>query len=628
MDKNYRVYEFGDFILEAEQRRLLRLDSGESIAMTAKVFDTLLYLVEHRGETLDKDTLLQAIWPDVIVEENSLTQNISTLRQILGEGRGENRYIATVPRKGYRFVANVIKRDVLAEKRTVSAPAAPTLVDSRRSRWPAWVVAAVLVVLVASGYFFLRRGEIDHSAALTTQTLAVLPFKPLLPSERDESLELGMTESLISSLGQGGSGAITPLSSVRRYSAIDQDALAAGRALKVKTVLEGSLQRSGDRLRVSARLLRVADGQQLWAQNFDQNFTTIFEVQDVIAAQVAQALSMHRSGEGSAPGAPYTKDPEAYVLYVRGHYAWSRPTEANLLRAIELFQQAIARDRNYALAYSGLADCYALLAVYGIRAPTEVFPKSRNAVLQALAIDPNLAAAHSALGHIKVQFDRDWDGAAQEYARAKQLDPRAALTYQRLGHLYALQGDLDKALAASDRAQQLEPLWLGAKATPGNYLYFARRYDESIRILDQVLTLDDRLDIARGWLIRSLIGKGDYDRALKEYDKGPIRSPGSNAFRAQALALSGRREAALAELERVLKLSKERYVAAYDIALIYVALADTENAFLWLGRAMEDRSTGIGQLAQDSAFDGLHGDPRFTALVQRIGINRRVLPEN
>ena len=269
-----------------------------------------------------------------------------------------------------------------------------------------------------------------------------------------------------------------------------------------------------------------------------------------------------------------------------------------------------------------------MLAVFGIRAPSEVFPKARDAALRALAIDPNLAAAHAALGHIKVQFDRDWDGAAQEYARAKQLDPRAALTYQRLGHLYALQGDFEKALLASDRAQQLEPLWLGAKATPGNYLYFAKRYDESIRLLDQVLTLDDRLDIARGFLIRSLIGKGDYQRALKECDKGPIRSPGSNAFRAQALALSGQREAALAELERVLILSKQRYVAAYDIALIYAALADTKNAFLWLDRAMEDRSTGIGQLAQDGAFDALHSDPRFTALVQRIGIYRRVLPES
>ena len=180
---------------------------------------------------------------------------------------------------------------------------------------------------------------------------------------------------------------------------------------------------------------------------------------------------------------------------------------------------------------------------------------------------------------------------------------------------------------SNDRAQQLEPLWLAPKGAAGNFLYFARRYDESIRLLEQVLALDERADNARAFLIRNLIVKGDYDRAIAEYDKRPLQMPGSNAYRAQALALSGRRAAALVELDRVLKLSKERYVAAYDIALIYAALADTENTFLWLERAMEDRSTLINFLAQDPMFDAFHGDPRWAPLVQRIGIYRRVLPD-
>jgi serine/threonine-protein kinase len=255
-----------------------------------------------------------------------------------------------------------------------------------------------------------------------------------------------------------------------------------------------------------------------------------------------------------------------------------------------------------------------------------VFPKARLAVEKALTIDPDLAAAHSALGHIKVQYERDWEGAAREYARALQIDPSLALTYHRRGLLYAMQGDIDRAVAAAERAQLLEPLWIAPRVAAGNFLYYARRYDESIRLLEQVLALEERADNARATLIRSLICKGNYARAIAEYDKRPLQTPGSNAFRAQALALSGKRAEALSELDRVLRLSKERYVAAYDVALIYAALADTDNAFVWLERALEDRSTLINFLGEDPILESLHTDPRFAPLVQRIGIQGRVLP--
>lgn len=485
------------------------------------------------------------------------------------------------------------------------------------------MAAGVLTIVVAAiALFFIPTGS-PKPARVAGQTLAILPFKPLLPTERNESLEFGMTESLISSLSQHSPQPISPLNSVRRYAALDQDAVAAGRELGVDTALDGSLQRRGDRLRVSVRLLRVGDGRQLWAQSFDQAFTTIFDVQDVIAARVAQALAVRWVGSGSKRGAPYTQDPEAYALYASGQFALTRQTEPSQLQAIAFFEQAIARDPNYALAYAGLADSYAVLGVFGMRAPNEVFPRARRAVEKALSIDPDLAAAHSALGHIKMQYEYDWEGAAREYARAIQLDSLLAVTYQRRGRLYALQGDIDRGVAEAERAQQLEPLWLGPRAAAAGFLYNAKRYDESIRIVEQALALDDRADGARSVLIRDLIGKRDYERALREIDKRPIQSPGSNAFRAQALALSGRRKEALAELDRVLKLSRQRYVAAYDIALIYAALADTENAFLWLKRAIEDRSTLINFLAQEPMLEALHADPRFAPLVQRIGIYHR-----
>jgi DNA-binding winged helix-turn-helix (wHTH) protein/TolB-like protein/tetratricopeptide (TPR) repeat protein len=623
-------YEFGDFALDLAQQRLLRRATGEAIPLTGKAFDTLAFFVQHAGETLDKDVLLRSIWPGVIVEENSLTQNVSTLRQVLGETRGENRYIATIARKGYRFVAKVTRQD---EEPVADAPRAGRPLPSdaphlaKRGRVRLILAAATLFVAVATAVAWFLIPIRPHKSDRVGPTLAILPFKPLLPAERNESLELGMTESLISSLGQHSRHGISPLSSVRRFAALDQDTLTAGRALGVDDVLDGSLQRQGNRLRVSVRLLRVADGRQLWAQSFDQDFTEIFAVQDIIAGRVAQALAVGWVGSGSSRGAPYTADPEAYALYASGRFAWTRQTGPSLLQSIDFFEQAIAKDPSYALAYSGLADSFAVLGVFGIRAPDDVYPKARMAADKALSIDPNLAAAHDALGHVKVQYEHDWDGAAREYSLALRLDSSLALTYHRRGLLYAMQGDIDRATAASEQAQQLEPLWIAPRIAAANYLYYAKRYGESTKLIERVLAMDERSDNARGSLIRNLIAQGEYQRALTEIDKRAIQTPGSESFKAQALALSGRRGEALTELDRVRELSTKRYVSPYDIALIHAALLDTDNTFLWLERAVQDRSTLINFLAQDPMFDTLHSDPRFAALVQQVGIYHRVLPD-
>jgi DNA-binding winged helix-turn-helix (wHTH) protein/TolB-like protein/tetratricopeptide (TPR) repeat protein len=613
-------YEFGDFVLEADRQRLLRRDTGATIPLSGRLFDTLLYLVQHAGDVLDKETLLKAIWPDLIVEENSLAQNVSALRQLLGEVPGEHRYIATVARRGYRFVALVVPADAAEEEpRARVAPAAGR-------GYPTWSLSRLALLLVAiagvaAGVLQWRRAPPDPTPP---HSLAILPFKPLLPGERNESLELGMAESLIAALARDDARAVSPLSSVRRYASLETDALAAGRELGVETVLDGSLQRSGDRLRVSVRLLHVAEGRQLWAHRFDQEFTTIFEVQDAIATRVAEALSWPGSARRAQSDRPrHTRDPEAYALYASGRFAWTRQTEASLRRAIAYYEQAIERDPTYALAYAGLADSYAVLGVFGIEAPHDVFPRARVAAERALSLAPDLAAAHSALGHIKAQYEHDWEGAARDYGRALELDASLALTHHRRGLLYAMQGDVERALAASGRAQQLEPLWLPARAAAANFLYYAGRYDESIAVVEQVLALDERADNARAFLIRDLIATGDHRRALRELDRGELQMPGSHAFRAQALALSGDRDAARTELARLLELSKRRYVAAFDVALVYAALDDHANALLWLERAMQDRSTLLVFLAQEPMLAALRHEPRFAALVQRIGIYRR-----
>jgi DNA-binding winged helix-turn-helix (wHTH) protein/TolB-like protein/Tfp pilus assembly protein PilF len=627
--------KFGEFVVDVRQRRLLRLPGGEAIPLTAKVFDTLLYFAEHPGELLDKDTLLAAIWPGVVVEENSLTQNVSTLRQVLGEARGDNRYIVTVPRKGYRFVAEVVPLtamppppDADAQAPSVSPPPA---VQPARRRFRVWVAAAIVVgaaviALVANALFtglFNRPLDLWEGSRV-----AVLPFKPLVPADRDESLELGMTESLIASLSAQENLVVLPLSSVRGFAAPDQDPLAAGRELGVELVLDGSLQRQDDRIRVSARLLSVRDGRQMWADTFDEKLQTIFEMQDAIALRVSEALftrmaTAHPLLQARARG--QTEDSEAYLSYANGRLAWSRATEASLTQAIGYFEAAIERDPRYALAHAGLADCYAILGVFGMRAPHETYPRARRAAEKALEIDDTLAPVHATLGHIKVQYDFDWRGGLVEYARAVELDPSYAGTYHYRGILLAMHGEIERSLEQFRRAQQLEPLWIAPRAATGMVLGFAKRYDESIRQLTQTLALDERADNARTYLGRAYLHSGHPDRALAEFRKRRSPAPGSYGDVARALVLAGRREEARAELNRLLQLSRERYVAALDIATVYASLGDREQSFEWLARAFEDRSTNLGFIAQDPAFDAMRDDPRFVALIERIGVWKRPL---
>jgi DNA-binding winged helix-turn-helix (wHTH) protein/TolB-like protein/tetratricopeptide (TPR) repeat protein len=627
MDADKRtVYEFGEFVLESGRRRLLRRDSGEPIALTAKAFDTLLHLIEHRGETLDKDTLLGAIWPGVVVEENSLTQSVSALRQVLGETRAENRYIATVPRKGYRFVGEVTERIALAAPAVTAKPAGPVGADSKRSPRLLWVSAAVLAVLVAIGTFLIQQGRDGHSAPPAIHIVAVLPFKPLLRTERDETLELGMTESMIASLGAHAGLTVRPLSSVRRYGSIEQDPLVAGRELHAESVLDGSLQHRGDRLRVSIRLLRVADGRQLWAHQFDGNVAGILGVQEEISAKVADTLSARSTAaSGLSPALGGTKDSTAYLLYASGRYALARSTESSLVLGIGYFEKAIERDPQFALAYEGLADCYMVLGVFGMRAPAETLPRARDAVLKALQIEPRLAGAYGTLGHIKMQYDRDWAGAEADFARAIALNPSLSEPHLYWGVLLGMRGELDHGLEELRQAQQLEPLLTVAKTRVASLLYFAHRYDEAIAQIKESLALDDRPGIAHALLGRIYLHTGRYDLALAEFAKIRGPTPGSFGDVGQALALSGRRAEALAELDRVIKLSTQRYVSAGDIASIYASLDDTENALVWLDRALQQRASTLGFLAQNPTFDKLHDDPRFAAIVDRVGLWKRPL---
>src|SRR5258706_9661040 len=406
------VYEFDSFRIDAG-KRLLWNGGGEPIPLTPKVFDTLFYLVENGGKVIEKDELMSAIWPDTVVEENNLNKNISALRQILGEKRSEHRFIATVPGRGYKFVADVrvIAGETVREISDNDLPNDGQVHNQPRGRF-IFAGVAVLIVVV-TGSFFLSRRNTPVSLGIP-KTIAILPFKPLVAEGRDEVLEFGMADALIMQLGNNREIIVRPLSSVRGFGKLDQDAVQAGRDLGADLVLDGSIQRSGDKLHVNVRLVRVTDGTVLWTEPFDEKYTDILDVQTV-AKKVGTALATHLGGDDKSDHEKrYTNNPEAYENYARARYHVLKVTPQDLRSAIRSFQQAIDADPNYALAYAGLAEAYRLQAMADIAPPNDVCRKAKAMATRALELDESLADAHSVLGWVAFLYERDWENAEKE----------------------------------------------------------------------------------------------------------------------------------------------------------------------------------------------------------------------
>jgi TolB-like protein/DNA-binding winged helix-turn-helix (wHTH) protein/Tfp pilus assembly protein PilF len=594
------------------------------------VLDTLLCLIDRAGELVDKETLMSVVWPRIVVEENNLDQNISTLRQIFGERRGENRYVETVRGRGYRFVAPVTQCDSPAlSAPTVASSATVTSIVrvgnpqasavTRRvlqGTWSLYALAAAGLMLALGGALLVSSRD-DNARAVPQPTLAVLPFKPLAATDRNESLELGMAETLIRGLN-GPTLRVLPLSSVRRYTSLEQNAVLAGRELQVASVLEGHIQRDGTQLRVSARLLRVTDGLQLWADRYDESFTDIFSVQDAIAAKVRAALAPEL---GTSPAPAFrrgTRDAEAYQHYADGQFFLNRRDEASLRGAIAAFRQAVERDPQFALAYVGLAEAHAILGIFGVVAPHETFPDAQRAVEKALELDPGLGEAYASLGHIKLQYEHDWRGAERALRRAVELAPEYPRSHQWLGLYLALAGRFEEGVAHAREAQALEPLAPTYGAFLGLLLIYQRRYAEAIEQLEGILARDPRLANARSYLAVAHLRRGELEKALDLLSGLDELAPGSMGYVGQIHALAGRREAALEEIDRLIELSRERYVPAYDIATIYAALGDRDQTFEWLERAFEDRSTLVVWLRWEPIFDDMRADPRYAPLAARL----------
>jgi TolB-like protein/Tfp pilus assembly protein PilF len=569
-------HEFGPFRLDDARRTLER--DGRLIPLYPKSFDLLAYMVQKTGHLLEKERLLQALWPDVVVEENSLARAVSDIRKALAEHEG---FVVTIPRRGYRFDCPVRPRQTTA-------------------------------------------GEPSRS----TKTIAVLPFQPLSTDEADRQLAFGIADSLVARLSAIRQISVRPTSSVLKFANHERTPAAAGRALEVDAVLSGTLRKAGARLRVNAQLIDVRSDTTLWADTFDENVVDVFAVEDSIAGRVAGALAPQLSSrERESLARRLTTSPEAYDAFLGGRYFWSRRTGASLRTAAEYFKKAIALDSNFARAHAGLAEAYIALSVQHVTAhslpPREVIPPAREAALKALSIDPLLPEAHAALAHIALSYDWNWPLAEQGYQRALRLDPDCANAHHWYAIALSCRGRFDEALAEIRETRRLDPLSIIASANLGFTYYRARRYTEAVPALRDTVALDPTFHVAHYRLGLALQALGRFGEALDEFDQAIRLSdadPAALAGKAHLLAEMGQGEEARELISRLERLACERYVSALLIAEIFVPLNEDASAFAWLEKALEERPTFLMSLRNNYKWDRLRADARFVDIERRVGI--------
>jgi DNA-binding winged helix-turn-helix (wHTH) protein/TolB-like protein len=608
-------YEFGRFRLKVAERVLLR--DGELIPLTPKVFDILVTLVEHGGQVVAKDDLMKRVWPNTFVEEGNLTQNISLLRKALGETPGGAQFIETVPRRGYRFVAETSQssngdhRPEPAESKQREVPVVlPPSTTKRRT--PIFALAAGVVVTGIIGLvYFTGWGRTGNASAI--QSIAVLPFIDESADPDAAYINDKIAESLINSLSKLPQLRVVPRSVVAGYKGKEIDPRKVGEELNVRAVVTGRMRRHGDIISIQADLIDLENVAQLWGQHYDHKVSDALLVQDDISRDIFENLRLKLNVEEK-------KQLEAYRLYLKGRNAWNKRTGDALQEAIEFFNQTIAIDSNYGAAYAGLADCYNMLVVYGQLEPKDGFPKAKEAAERALEIDESSAEAHSSLAFIKFRWD--WDRAAteREFQTAIKLKPAYAPAHQWYSSYLVAVERFDEAIAEAKRTEELEPLSFVASSHLGWIYYLSGQNDKAIEQCKKILDLDPSSFPARRYLGLAYEAKGMYPEAIAEFQTG-VKLSGSPlmlALLGHAYAASGKTAEAKQVLNDLQQLQGQRYVSPYTVAAIHAGLGDQEQAFKWLETAVEGRDIWLMNLKVDPVFAKLRSNRKFTDLLARI----------
>ena len=493
-------------------------------------------------------------------------------------------------------------------------------VRSSAAKYLLFAAIATAIVAIATVFVYRQFRVRDDSL----NSIAVLPFENQSRDPESDYLADGLTESIIYRLSQFPNLNVSPRSSVFHYKGKESDALKIGNELGVATVLSGRITQHGDQITISTELTDVRNHKLLWGEQYDRKLSELLATQREIAREIADRLKVKFPGAyQQLANKHYTESNEAYQSYLKGRYYWNKRTRDGYNKAIEHFKAAIDQDPTFALAYTGLADCYNILSSYGLSSPNDSFPLGKAAVTRALELDDNLAEAHTSMAYLKYQYEWDWTGGESEFKRAIELNPNYSTAHHWYGLALANMGRADEAFAELKRAHDLDPLSLVIMASTGWALFKARRYDEAIAQFQKALDMDQNFGRAHWGISEPYALKGDYDKAIAELQKAREldESPSTLALLAETYARAGQRSESQRLLAELLQQRKLKYVDAYYLAEVYAALGDREKALRTLEDAYEERSSNIVWLKWEPKFDGLRSDSRYVDLIKRIGLS-------
>ncbi len=643
------IFRFGPF--EAKPRAQELSKNGTPLRLRGQPFAILELLLNRAGEVVTREEIRQKLWPaDTFVDfEHGLNTSIKKLRQALCDSATEPRYIETIPRLGYRFIAPV-KATVEPKAKKPTGVETVAEEDSKhpvsqvgggRPRLHLFLAPAVLVLAAAAlvfnmagartRLFALFRSTKNASVAVASApkplpSIAVLPLQNLSNNSAEDYFADGMTDELTTDLAQFGSLRVISRTSAMHYKGASKTAPEIGRELGVDTLIEGTVQRVGDRVRIRVQLIDSASDRHLWARSYDH------DLKDVLALQSSAARDIAEEVEGkvvpppaNAPLNLHPVKPEAYEAYLKGRYFWNKRTEDGLKKSIEYFEQAISQDPKFAAAYAGLADSYSILG-------SDVLParvasaKAHVAASKALALDPAIAEGHAELGLVEFYYDWDWTRSEQEFRRAIELNPNYATAHQWYGYYLAAMGRFPEALEEAGKAQQIDPLSLSINTTLAGRYRDLHQYAQAIDLNRRTLEMDPNFMPAHIALGATYEDQGNWSQAISEYQQAVAISqnnPIALASLGSAYGHLGDQAAARKMIARLQEASKHHYVSAFDMATVFAGIGDPDSAFHWLEKAYAQRESQMAFLNITHRMDPLRSDPRFADLLRRMGLSVR-----
>jgi len=617
---------FGDYELDTRAGEL-RNGSG-TLQLHQQPLQLLLLLLEHPGELVTREELRAALWPDhtFVDFEDSLNHAIRRLREALADSAENPRFIETLPRRGYRFIYPVDEG---------AGPASPRPAQQRAASGKRWLIALVaaavagmLTLVFALNVAGLRsrlRAAIPSTSVAAPpriQSVAVLPFENLSGDPAQEYFADGMTEELVTNLGKISPLRVISRTSVMQYKGSKKPLPQIARELNVDAIVEGTVQRSGNHVHVTANLLYAPTDRHLWAESYESELGDVLVLQGKVARSIAGEIGIKLiSQEQIRLASARPVNPEAYQAYLKGKYYTNKWTEEGFKRAVASFQQAIDFDPTYAPAYGGLAEVYMWLAVWGLQPSAETYPLAKAAALKALQLDDGLAEAHAVLGQIKFAFDWDWSETDQELKHAVNLNASSSAAHFWYGLFLTAMGRSDEAISETRKALELDPLTPTTNLQLGWVLYYARRYDESIAQLKKTLELAPDLGYANMELAWNYAGKHMYAEAVAECQRAVSLAPGEQVTLGscgRVYGLAGRHQDALRLLDRLKRLSARGYVDPYNVAILYDGVGEREHVFEWLERGYREHSPSLYGLRIDAWSDQVRSDSRFQDLLHRM----------